>query len=124
MTKNEILKLTQKVKELKKGKENTLPQNSYFLDKDEILCYPSTVGDSRYPYYKDGFVLFAHSNGYMDCIEGNFNIFKSAVYNEDAVIAFFGGEKINGHFFPISVTGAAHQLFEENINRYTVFTRK
>lgn len=122
MTKNEILNITQKVRSLKKGIENTLPSNSYFLDRDEILCYPRKVGDSRYPYYNDGFVLFAHSEGYIDCVEGDFNIFKCAHYNEDANIAFFAGEKINNYFFPISITGAARQLFEENVNRYTVFT--
>ena len=122
MTKNEILSLTQKVKALKKGKENILPGNSYFLDKDEILCYPRKVGDSRYPYYNDGLVLFAHSEGYLDCVEGDFNIFKCAHYNEDANIAFFAGEKIDEYFFPISVTGAAHQLFEIGVTRYTVFT--
>lgn len=122
MTKYEVLNLTKKVKELKKGKENILPCSSYFLDKDEILCYPRAVGDSRYPYYKDGLVLFVHSDGYMDCVEGDFNIFKCAHYNEDANIAFFAGEKLNDYFFPISITGAAQQLFEENVNRYTVFT--
>lgn len=122
MTRNEVLNLTKKVAELNKGKENILPCNSYFLDKDEILCYPREVGDSRYPYCTDGLVLFAHSDGYLDCVEGDFNIFKAALYNEDASIAFFGGEELNGAFFPISVTGAAQQLFEENVNRYTVFT--
>ncbi len=122
MTKNEILRLVEKVKHLKKGRENTLPCNSFFLDRDEILCYPRNIGDSRYPYYNDGLVLFAHSDGYMDCVEGDFNVFKCANYNEDTNIAFFAGEPRGDDFVPISITGAAHQLFEEAIDRYTVFT--
>ena len=99
MTKNEILNLTKKVKELKKGKENTLPGNSYFLDKDEILCYPRKVGDSRYPYYNDGLVLFAHSDGYLDCVEGDFNIFKCALYNRTQVSPSSAAKKSMGISF-------------------------
>ncbi len=122
MNKNEILNLVEKVHRLKKGKSNALPENSYFLDRDEILCYPRSGGDSRYPYYYDGLVLFAHSEGYMDCVDGDFNVFKSAIYNEDANIAFFAGEKEDEAYAPISITGAAQQLFEKDIQRYTVFT--
>ena len=122
MNKSEILDLVKKVHDLKKNKTNTLPGNSYFLDKDEILCCKRNNGDSRYPYYNDGLVLFAHSDGYMDCVEGDFNVFKCANYNEDANIAFFAGEQEGDSFVPISITGAAHQLFEDGIERYTVFT--
>ena len=122
MTKNEILTLVQKVKAFQKGPHNALPEQSYFLDNDEILCYPRENGDSRYPYHNDGLVLFAHSDGYIDCTEGLLQIFKCAHYNEDTNIAFFAGEKMGDQFFPISVTGAAHQLFENIVARYTVFT--
>ena len=122
MTKNEILGLVEKVHSLKKGKENKLPNNSYFLDKNQVLCYPDEIGDSRYPYYNDGLVLFAHSDGYIDCIESLLNIFKIAHYNEDTPVAFFAGEKRGKYYLPISITGAAHQLFEENIERYVIFT--
>ncbi len=122
MTKLEILELVGKVHSLKKSKENTLPNNSYFLSENEILCYPNENGDSRYPYHKEGLVLFAHSDGYLDCVEGAFNLFKCANYNEDTPIAFFAGEKFDGGFFPYSITGAARQLFESNAVRYTVFT--
>lgn len=122
MKKSEILSLVEKVHNLKKNETNTLPENSYFLDKDEILCCERSNGDSRYPYYRDGLVLFAHSDGYMDCVEGDFNVFKCANYNEDTNIAFFAGEQEGDCFVPISITGAAHQLFENGIERYTVFT--
>lgn len=122
MTKSEILKLVEKVHGLDKCKATALPDNSYFLEENTILCYPRKYGDSRYPYYQGGLVLFAHTSGYIDCVDGMFNVFRSADYNEDASVAFFAGEKQGEHFFPISVTGAARQLFEDDTERYIVFT--
>lgn len=107
---------------MKKGKCNALPENSYFLDRDEILCCKRVGGDSRYPYYCDGLTVFAHSDGYIDCVEGDFNVFKVAVNNEDSLINFFAGERYGENYFPISVTGAARQMFETGVERYTVFT--
>ncbi len=122
MNRNEILKVIERVHSLKKGKENALPQNSYFLDNGDVLCYPAKNGDSRFPYCKDGMVLFAHSNGYIDCVESLFSLFRIANYNEDTSAAFFAGEKQGDYYFPISITGAARQLFEQGVERYCVFT--
>lgn len=122
MNKNEILKLVERVHSLKKDKSNTLPQNSYFLENGDVLCYPAKNGDSRYPYCKDGMVLFAHSDGYIDCVESLFSLFKIANYNEDTSAAFFVGEVYGDYYFPISITGAAKQLFEQGVERYCVFT--
>ena len=122
MKKSEILTLVEKVHQLKKDKSNTLPENSFFLDEDEIVCFSRSGGDSRYPYYNDGLVIFAHSNGYIDCNESDFDIFSAANSFVDANIAFFAGEKKGEYFTPVSITGAARQLFEDGIQRYTVFT--
>lgn len=122
MTKNEILELVKKVHLLKRGKENSLPDNSFFLEEDTILCYPRKFGDSRYPYKKNGLVMFAHSNGYIDCTDGAYNVFKIVNHNEDTSIAFFAGEKYEDGFFPLSITGAARQMWEKDVERYTVFT--
>ncbi len=110
-----------KVNHLNKTKDNTLPDNSYFLDDGSVLCYPRKYGDSRYPYQTDGLVLFAHTNGYIDVTEGMFNVFRQAHYNEDTVIGFFGGLKRENGYMPVSVTGAA-QVYGDEFNRYTVFT--
>ncbi|MBE6573431.1 MAG: hypothetical protein E7652_03455, partial [Ruminococcaceae bacterium] len=110
------------VRALEPSKENTLPDNSYFLADASVLCYPRKYGESRYPYYSDGLVMFARSSGYIDINEGMFHVFRTANYNEDAVIAFFAGEKRGEEYFPLSVTGAGKQLFEdEGIKRYTVY---
>ncbi|MBQ4561333.1 MAG: hypothetical protein IJA55_03250 [Clostridia bacterium] len=116
-----VKEIVSKVNDLRKTKDNTLPDNSYFLDDGSVLCYPRKYGDSRYPYQTDGLVLFAHTNGYIDVTEGMFNVFRQAHYNEDTVIGFFGGIKKDDIYMPVSVTGAA-QVYGDNFNRYTVFT--
>lgn len=117
-----IKEIVSKVDSLKKDKNNSLPDNSYFMDDASVLCYPRKYGDSRYPYHNDGMVMFAHTNGYIDVTEGMFNVFRQAHYNEDTVIAFFGGIARNdGSYLPVSVTGAA-QVYGDDFTRYTVFT--
>lgn len=111
------------VRDLKATKENTLPDNSYFLPDSSVLCYPRKYGESRYPYYSDGLVMFARSSGYIDINEGTFHVFRTANYNEDAVIGFFAGEERKEGYFPLSVLGAGKQLFEpEDVKRYTVYS--
>lgn len=122
MTKIEILELVQKVHSFNKSKENTLPDNSYFLDEDTILCYPRKYGISRYPYHKDGLVMFPNTNGDVQCVDGMFTIFKCNEYSEEANTGFFAGEKYGDGFMPISVTGANCQLYENDLVRYTIFT--
>lgn len=116
-----IKEIVSKVHSLDKTKDNTLPDNSYFMDDASVLCYPRKYGDSRYPYHNDGLVMFAHTSGYIDVTEGMFNVFRQAHYNEDSVIGFFAGEKNGDAYTPISISGAAQQLCDSN-TRYTVFT--
>ena len=99
MTKREILELVEKVHNLKKSKENTLPDNSYFLEKNTIVCYPRKYGDSRYPYYNDGLVMFPHTSGDIDCVDGMFTIFKSTDYSEDVNTGFFCRRKIRRRLY-------------------------
>ena len=122
MTKFEILELVEKVHNLKKGKENALPDNSYFLDEDTVLCYSRKYGDSRYPYHNDGLVMFAHTSGDVQCIDGMLTVFKGNEFSEEANTGFFVGEKFGDEFMPVSVTGANCQLYENDIERYTIFT--
>ncbi len=122
MTKKEIIDLVNKVHSLKKDATTTLPDNSYFLDKDTILCYPRQYGDSRYPYYCGGLIMFPHSSGYIDCNIGAMNVFKNCQFTEDTPVAFFAGEKTDDGYFPYSITGAARQLTEKGVERYLIYT--
>ena len=123
MRKQEILDLVQSVKNMKKDKSNALPNNSYFLNFDSVVCFPNSYGDSRYPYDRDGLVLFAHSDGYIDCMESTTNIFRPVFGGLDQnPLALYGGEFNGIDYTPISITGAEAQLDEKIIERYTVFT--
>lgn len=123
MNKQEILDLVHSVKNLKKDKSNALPNNSYFLNFDSVVCFSNSYGDSRYPYDKDGLVVFAHSDGYIDCMESTTNIFRPVFGGLDQnPLALYGGEWNGEDYTPISITGAEAQLSEKIIERYTVFT--
>ncbi len=123
MKRQEILDLVQSVKNMKKDKSTALPNNTYFLDFDKVVCFSNSYGDSRYPYDNDGLVIFAHSSGYIDCVEATVNVFRP-VYGglENNSLSLFGGEYNGEDYTPISITGAEAQLFENIIERYTVFT--
>ena len=122
MFKQELTALLARVRTMDKSAATALPNRSYYLDKDTVVCYPTDNGDSRHPYYNDGVLLTPHSSGYIDCTDGSFNIFKKCHFNEDAPLAFFGGEQMGDCWFPYSITGAGRQLFEQGVERYTVFT--
>ena len=105
--------------------ENTLIQKTYILPGGDMLCLPREFGDSRYPYDADGFVMWAHTTGYIDAYESLFNVFRTANYNEDATVLFFAGERrADGLYDPISITGADCATFEEGVGRYVVFEQR
>ena len=69
-----IKELRQKVQTVKKEKKNVLASNAYFLNADEIVCFPRRFGDARYPYSNDGFTLWAFASGNVKLEESLFNI--------------------------------------------------
>ena len=140
MLKSKIEKILKDIKELEKNpsQDNKLPQNTYYLNDEDILCYPRETGESRFPYDSDGLVVWARQTGYIDACESLFTIFKTANFGEDPCINFFSGIKLedkssisgcsdsdkeNECFFPISILGANCQLFEPfEVKRYVVFS--
>lgn len=100
-----------------------LPQGSFYLEDSRIVCTPRAYGESRYPYDRDGLVIWAHSDGYIDACESLFNVFRNAMYNEDTPVCFWGGlPEEEGRYYPVSVTGAAKQGGESStIKRYVVY---
>lgn len=118
--KNKIEQLITNIKEIKN--ENKLPSNSYFLNKDEIVCYKRDFGDARYPYSCDGLTLWAYSSGNIKIEESMFNINLDFTEGKEPNIAFYMGEKSENGYFPVSITGVGKLPFEKDILRYTVFT--
>ncbi|MBQ8689691.1 MAG: hypothetical protein IJ515_04930 [Clostridia bacterium] len=93
-----------------------------FFDKDDVLDYGKPFGNARYPYSRDGLTVWAHSSGNISVEESTLDIFPNTTEGGEPRIAFFAGERCEGGFFPISLTGVAKQLFEKGVKRYTVFT--
>ena len=99
-----------------------MPGGCYFLSEDEVLCEKRLFGDSRYPYSYDGFTLWAYSSGNVKIEESTFNVLLDFCEGKEPNLAFYAGEKVKIGYFPISITGAGKLPFENNVNRYTVFT--
>ena len=123
MDKEFVFDLLKRIK-IARTRAGELPGNACFLGKDEVLCLDREHGVGRYPYMEDGLVVWLRSNGYIDACESAFTIFRQSNFGEGPHVAFFGGIKREGEYFPVSVTGAARQLFEEGVERYIVYTLK
>lgn len=126
--KEKIKSLLSNVEQLYKDGEQlksaSLPSGCYFLNEDEILAEKRYFGDSRYPYSSDGLTLWAYSSGNLKIEESTFNIILPFPEGKEPNLAFYIGKKKGDGYFPVSVTGAGKLPFEENINRFTVFTPK
>ena len=102
--------------------DSRLPQNTWYLSDDEIVCMDRRVGENRCPYDADGLVVWARASGYIEACESTFNIFKTVNFSEDPSIVFFAGLPTGSGYFPVSVTGASRQLIEsDDIKRYVVY---
>ena len=101
-----------------------LPRNTFFMDEGNVLCCERNTGESRFPYSNDGYILWAHSTGHLQAKDGVLNIFKLVHDNTEPAVEFFAGVDMgNGEFFPISILGAARQLYEPfEVKRYLVYT--
>ncbi len=123
---------TEKVKEILNcvnecvgGKSgDRLPGNVFYMNDGNILCCPRNTGESRYPYDCDGYTLWAHSTGHIQVKNGLLNVSKPLYDNSEPSVEFFAGIKMeNGDYFPISILGAAKQLFEPfEVKRYVVYS--
>lgn len=120
-----FLEIYNKVKAFERSEDKkrlAMPSNCYFLNKDEVLCYPKKIGDGRHPYQTDGLTLWAYSGGSISIEESQFNLFLPSYEGYEANIAFFFGEKVDDGYFPISITGIGKQPFERGIKRFSVYT--
>ncbi len=104
------------------AQKNALPSGCYFLSEGEVLCEKRLFGDSRYPYSCDGLTLWAYSSGNIKIEESTFNVLLDFCEGKEPNLAFYAGKKVTNGYFPISITGAGKLPFENNVNRYTVFT--
>ena len=120
-----VLDLIGKIKKFESDPKSVrpLPDNTYYLDNDYILCGKRRYGRSRYPYECDGLVLWASDNGHITANESDLTVFRPSYTDEVPCMGFFMGIKqADGNYFPISATEANAQAFEPfTVKRYTVF---
>ena len=123
---SQLKNLMQQINDFKATDDNSMPQNTFYLNEKDILCCERDYGVSRCPYDTNGFVVWASSNGIIEAFESTFTVFRSLYFFEDASISFMGGLKQpNGEFFPVSLLECNRQLFEPiKINRYVVYSFK
>lgn len=116
----EIKQILKEIKNAKFDETNTLTNNAYFL-KDSILLKENKNGDARYPYVRDGRALWVHQNGNISFNESNYFIISDALEGEKNFLSFFLGIKKGDEFLPVSLFDINKNLFEKNVNRYTIF---
>ena len=68
--------------------DESLPENTFYLNNGDILCCPRKNGESRYPYVSDGLTLWAYSNGTVQITEGVFNVFRPVHTENESPVNF------------------------------------
>ena len=126
MLQERIKLFTESYKQIKKenfDNISALPGKNFFLSDKSILSVPREIGDSRFPYGKDGFNFWTYSSGYMHANEGLFSVFLRAKEGQEPNLAFFAGKK-NGESYDVlpilAVPETKTDAFGE-VDRYTVF---
>lgn len=120
---NEILNIYNQIKSFKPNKNNSLPENTYFLNDELILCMDRKYGDSRYPYSVDGFTLWAHASGNIAVNESNYFLFPPTLEGKQPSLTFFGGVKKGDNYSFISINGNCDHFLNHKISKYTVYSR-
>ena len=109
----QLKNLMKQINDFKASEDNSLPQNTFYLNENQILCCERDYGVSRFAYDANGLVVWARSSGHIDAYDSTFTIFRELNNFEDASIAFMGGLKQeNGEYFPVSLFECHRQLFE------------
>lgn len=120
---NESLSIFKLIKNFKPTQENTLPENTYFLNENYILCKDRKYGDSRYPYTNDGLTLWAHSSGNIQINESSFFFFNPTLEGKQSALTFFGGVKNeSGKYDFISINGNADNINFCDVEKYVIYS--
>ena len=102
----------------------SLPEKTYILKDDKIVCFDRSYGESRFPYGYDGFYMWAHSSGYVYAHESTFYVILASLEGKEPYINFYGGIKKENKFIPISLLGVSKNALEENVKRYCVYAKE
>ena len=123
---NEFEKIINAVNALKTNdklkKDGKLPSDTYFLNADEVVCFPRAFGDARRPYSCDGLILWAYSSGNIKIEESTFTVTEDFDRGAQPKIAFYFGENGDKEYTPISISGVGVNDRESDVERYCVYT--
>ena len=78
-------------------------KNHYIFYNNGIFLTRDRKSDARYPYVKDGMVLWAHSNGKIHLSESDFFLIPETVEGETSFLSFYLGIKQGEEYLPISL---------------------
>ncbi len=97
-------------------------KNHYLFWNNGIFLTKDKRSDARYPYVKDGMVLWAHSNGKIHLSESDFFYLPETVEGETSSLSFFLGIKEKDHYLPVSLFEFDRNVMEEKVERATFFS--
>ena len=120
----QLKSIMQQINSFEAKPENSLPQNTFYLNDNQILCCEREYGESRFAYDSNGLVVWARSSGHIDAYDSTFVLFRELNNCEDASISFMGGiRQQNDEYIPVSLFECNRQLFEQiDIKRYVVYS--
>lgn len=119
-----ILDIYQNIIHLKDNNDSiSLPENTYILKDDKVLCLDRKFGESRFPYSYDGFNMWANSNGYISANESKFYVILPSCEGNEPFLAFYAGIKDGDKYQPYSIFNIGKTYEEKNVNRYTVYSK-
>lgn len=104
-------------------KENAEREKNHCLYWNSgIFRIPDRKSDARYPYVKDGRVLWTHACGKISRSESDFFYFPDTVEGETSFLSFFLGIKGKKSYYPVSLFDFDRNLFEQDAERGVFFS--
>lgn len=97
-------------------------KNHYIFFNNGIFLTRDRRSDARYPYVKDGMVLYAHSNGKIHLSESDFFLIPETVEGETSFFSFYLGIKQGEEYLPVSLFDFDRNVLEKNVERATFFS--
>lgn len=97
-------------------------KNHYLFTDDGIFLTRDRRSDARYPYVRDGRVLWAHANGKIHLSESDFFLIPETNEGETSFLSFYLGIRKGDSFVPVSLFDFDHNVFEPMTQRATFFS--
>ncbi len=97
-------------------------KNHYLFYKNGIFLTKDKRSDARYPYVKDGMVLWTHANGKIHLSESDFFLIPETVEGETSFLSFYLGIKEGKNYLPYSLFEFDRNVLEKDVERAVFFS--